>query len=426
MSEFLSAAGRVLGREITVIDYICETAAAACAQDADGSRPCETAYWESVRDARKNGKKLIFLNGPVPVEILYAMDCVPLCLDLLPSRISQDGGLTAKFIYEAEVHANSELCSLNKTVTGVLLQGNLGVVPDAYVSLPIPCDSARAACTELTRFIDAPHFHFDIPVRFAGNGLGYIGAQLERLIGFLEELTGKKLDWDKVQPYLAGYNRAAELLERCTELRAAKPCPMSAHLPLWDELMNAFGPTEAMAELLKRELTLCEKRRDAGFSPCVPEEKHRLMLLHNYLWQGLELTDWLEKSYGTVTVLDGFCYGPRERYTRPDDRADSISVMCRRISKGARAHGSGVSGEELFTALEGLLPTYAPDVFILLGSRGCKHFWAGTKLFSDKLHEKYGFPMLLLDVDNTDSRYKPLDEVKQALAQYIDTVINKK
>ncbi len=425
MPEILSAAERVLGREITLIDYICETAAAACAQDTDNSRPCETAYWETVRDARKNGKKLIFLNGPVPVEILYAMDCVPLCLDLLPSRISQDEGLTAKLIYEAEVHANSELCSLNKTVTGALLQGNLGVTPDAYVSLPIPCDSGRTACTELTRFIDAPHFHFDIPVRCMDKNHGYVKAQLEKFIGFLEELTGKKLDWEKIRPYLAGYNRAVELLERGMQLRAVKPCPMSAHLPLWDELMNAFGPTETMAELLGRELALCEKRRDAGFSPCEPEEKHRVMLLHNYLWQGLDLTDWLEKTYGTVTVLDGYCYSTRERYTRPDDRADCISVMCRRISTGARAHGSGVSGEELVAELETLLPAYAPDVFILLGSRGCKHFWASTKLFSDELHEKYGFPMLIMDVDNTDSRYKSLDEVKRGLAEYLDTVINK-
>ncbi|MEM5768633.1 MAG: 2-hydroxyacyl-CoA dehydratase family protein, partial [Bacillota bacterium] len=103
----------------------------------------------------------------------------------------------------------------------------------------------------------------------------------------------------------------------------------------------------------------------------------------------------------------------------------SISVMCRRISTGARAHSTGVSGEELFARLESLLPAYAPDVFIFLGSRGCKHFWAASKLFSDALHEKYGFPMLQMDVDNTDSSYKSLDEVKRELAEYLDTVINK-
>ena len=419
MPEALGQAERVLSGKMTYIDYVWETAAA----DADGMRPSDLAYWTAVRDAKKNGKKLIFTNGPVPNELLYALDCVPLCLDLIPSRLAQDVNLMAKLINEAEIKGNSDLCSLSKTATGVLLSGKLGVTPDAYVSVPIPCDSARMACTELARFIDAPFLHFDIPLRRDPRNVRYIEPQLDRLIEFLESITGSKLDWEKVRQRMVLYNNAVTLLQACTELRAHKPCPLSAHMTVWNELMNAFGPTAEMSALLEKELAVCKTRIDAGFSPCPQGEKHRVLLLHNMLWPALELTARLEREYGAVTVLDGYCLGERERFTALDDEAACIALMCRRMNSGAMAHGAGASGDDILKTLNKLLPEYAPDVIIFLGSRGCRHNWAAMKMVADTLQEDYGFPMLQLDIDNTFSRYKSLQEIGDAISEYMDTVI---
>lgn len=426
MPEASNKAERLLGGERTFIDYICETAAADGAENADEARPSDLAYWQSVRDAKKNGRKLIFINGPVPTEILYALECVPLCLDLLPARIAQDEALTAALINDAEIKGNSDLCSLSKTATGVLLSGRLGLEPDAYVSLPIPCDSARAACTELTRFIDAPSFHFDIPLRHDPRNVRYIALQFERLIAFLENITGGGLDWEKVRQRMALYNRSAELLQSCAELRMHRPCPLSSRLTVWNELMNAFGPTAEMGALLEKELALCQKRIDAGFSPCPQGEKHRVLILHNLVWQTFALTERLENAYGAVTVLDGFCLGARERFTDPDDRAACIALMCRRMSTGAMAHGTGAAGEDILSALARLLPDYAPDVFVFLGSKNCRHHWAAMKMVADTLQETYGFPLLQLDIDNTFSRYKPLKDIGDAISEYMDTVVEKK
>jgi len=426
MPETSSQAERVLGGNMTFIDYTCETAAVDSATDPDGARPSDLPYWTAVRDAKKNGKKLIFTNGPVPGELLYALDCVPLCLDLIPARIARDENLMAKLINDAEIKGNGDLCSLNKTVTGVLLSGNLGVTPDAYVSMPIPCDSARAACTGIARFIDAPFLHFDIPLRVDPKNVRYIGPQIERLIAFLEGITGSKLDWEKVKQRMALYNRSARMLEACTELRAKTPCPLSSHLAVWNELMNAFGPTTEMGTLLEKELALCTARIDAGFSPCGQGEKHRVLLLHNLVWQTFELTERLERDYGAVTVLDGFCLGAREHFTAPDDRSACLALMSRRMNAGAMAHGSGVSGDDILKALEKLLPDYKPDVIIFLGSRGCRHNWAAMKMLADTLQKDYGYPMLQLDIDNTFSRYKSLRDIGDAISDYMDTVIRGK
>ncbi len=409
--------------EMTIIDYVCELSEADTGKEG---YPSDLSYWETVRDAKKNGKKLIFMSGPAPLEILYALDCVPLYLDLLPARLSQNPDLTARLINEAETRANASLCSLSKTNTGILLKGVLGVSPDAFVSLPIPCDSARTACTELGRIVGAPSFHFDIPLRRDSRSLRYVEMQLERFIGFIEGITGRSLEWEALKYRMELSNRAAELAEKCAALRAAKPCPLSSRLTIWNELLNALGPTAEMETLLTKELELCSRRNDEAYSPCPDGEKHRVMLMHNMLWQGVALMEHLEARHGAVTVLDGFFFGARERFTKPDDIMDCVSVMSRRLLEGSRAHAAGATGEELLVAIELAKKDFSADVFLFLGSAGCRHAWATTKMVSDLVQEKYGQPILLLDIDNTDSRYKSESEIKNAVDQYMDTVINKK
>ena len=41
------------------------------------------------------------------------------------------------------------------------------------------------------------------------------------------------------------------------------------------------------------------------------------------------------------------------------------------------------------------------------------------------IQNKYGIPSLYLDVDGIDGRYKSPDEIKVAIGEYMDTVVNK-
>lgn len=416
----------VFGGETPVIDYICDLSEKYKEISGEKFHPFDADYWKMIRNAKAEGKKLIYVSGPLPMEILYAMDCVPLCLDLIPPRLSENKELTARFIGETDKSIDQDFCALNRAEMGVLLRKNLGMEPDAYVSVPIPCDSARTAYYIMSRFVDVPVFNFDIPLRINEGSLGYVAGQMEDFIGFLESVTGKKLDWNKVKYRMELSDKAGEMLHRCALIRRSKPCPMSSHMAVWNELMNAMAPTEEMLGLLKEEIEICEKRLASGESPCPDGEKHRVLLFHNLFWQGVEISEWLESEYGAVTVMDGFCFKERESFEKPDDRLDCIRHMSKRMLTGSAAHGAAVSAFELSETAGIAAYDYGADVSIYLGNAGCRHSWAAEKMVMDSILEKLGLPTLTIDVDNTDRRYKSYVDIKAAISEYMDAVVNKK
>lgn len=141
----------VIDGKMSVVDFICETTeqtykrAQEKSPDTLWSMDAVLAHWQMIRDAHKNGKKVIFFGGPVPIDIIYAMDCVPFYMNMLPTRLSTVSQITGKFIDEAEKYAAPSMCGMNKTEMGILLCDQFGVKPDAFIFGSAPCDSTRIA-----------------------------------------------------------------------------------------------------------------------------------------------------------------------------------------------------------------------------------------------------------------------------------------
>ena len=63
------------------------------------------------------------------------------------------------------------------------------------------------------------------------------------------------------------------------------------------------------------------------------------------------------------------------------------------------------------------------DVAIFMGSSGCRHEWAAARMLEETVQQRCGISMLSLDTDNTDPNYRGENEVRQALAEYMETVV---
>lgn len=431
MSDITSLEDQVLAGKLSVVDFACDKIEAQVARmrennpDLLWTLEIQEVMWKMYRDAQKNGKKLVIFGGSIPMEILAAFDCAPLYLDSLPFRLCTNPSITGKFIDESEKFVSSSMCGLNKVEMGALLCNQYGVKPDAFVYPTVPCDSSRIAFPNMENILKIPAFKFDTPFRRDDRGYDYLADQIEEFVVFMENFTGKKLDWDKLKYYMEISNHAFELQQKCADLRKKVPCPLPGRLLILNGTTNAMACYPEMVDLLQAELEMGTLMAELGMGPCPDGEKYRIAFQQNMLWSWAGVTDWLEKEYNAVTVMDAFGFRGGHLFQNLNDRRDCFRTMSRRMQDNPMIHGASGPSEHHLHLVDTMMDEYKANVSFFIGHVGCKHTWASAKMVSDMVQEKYGLPTLYVDVDCIDGRYKSKDDIKAEIAQYMETVVMK-
>ncbi len=431
MEEVRNLEEEVLRGTLSAIDFACQKLEGQIARmreknpDLLWTVEIQERMWQMFRDAKKNGKKLIFFGGSIPMEIIAAFDCVPLYLDTLPFRLCTNPTLAGKFIDESEKYVSSSMCGLDKVEMGTLLCKQYGVEPDAFVYSSVPCDSSRIAYPNMERMLKLPTFRFDTPFRRDEKGFNYLADQIEDFIAFMEEFTGTKLDWDKLKYFMDQSNQAFDLQRKCANLRKLTPCPLPGRLLILNGTTNAMQCYPEMVDVLRCELEMGEMMAELGMGPCMEGEKYRVAFLQNMLWSNAGITDWLEREYGACVVMDAFGFQGSHIFEDLDDRRHCLKIMGRRMQDNPMIHGASGPAEHHVYLVDKIMEEYSVNVSMFIGHVGCKHTWAAAKMVSDMVQDKYGIPTLYVDVDCIDGRYKGKDEVRDEIAQYMETVVMK-
>ena len=420
---------KVLSGEMSTLDYIASTAEGKQAHAVEKNPDMlwvydiQVAQWAQIRDAHKNGKKVIAFGGPVPVDLMYAFDCQPYYLDQLPLSTAPNVDMTAKFVDLCEAHTNQSMCSIDKVEMGALLADQVGVKPDAFVYSTVPCDSSRIAYPVMEKILNVPTFNVDLPFRRDRRGEDYLIAQTKEFITFMEELTGTKLDWEKFKESMKVANHTNELIEKCADLRKHTPCPLPGTLLVTNACMSGQAADPAMATFLEKEVETGEMMLDLGMGACMNGEKYRMLFLQNMLWTSLKSYGYLEREYGAICIMDVLGHFKGDFYEHMDDKEDCFRIMSHKMMNLPMIHGAAGPVEYYQDRISYLMDNFNINTSVFLGHVGCKHTWASTKILSDFIQAKYGIPTLLLDVDCIDGRYKGAEEVQNAIAEYLENVV---
>lgn len=407
--------------------YVCEYIDSSI-ESARGKSPAvlwtleiQKFIWQSCRDAYGKGRRLALCAGAVPTEIVAAFGYTVFHMDSLPFLLSAAPHPALEFIDGAEKRVGQTVCSLCKAELGAALAGELGFEPDVFIYNPV-CASAELSWPLIGERLGCPSFRFQTPGRGDERSLEYLSRQIEDLTGFLEEQTGEKLNWDKVRPYLENTNRSFELRGKCAGLRRLRPCPLPGRFMALD---GVLGPLACLPETVgfhEAQFELGQLMARLGKGPC-RRERYRVAMSQNMIWSGGALMDWMEEEYGAVTVADHFGFGLSAPFEDTSDRRACLMAMARRMRGSTPVHGvTGPAGERTERA-EALFREYGPDVSIYLGHVGCKLSWAGARIVSGEIQDKFGLPTLHLELDCMDGRYKSRDEVRRQISEYFETVV---
>ena len=373
-------------------------------------------YFLELAHAKENGKKLILVTGAFPMELVYACDCIPVCGDLLVTQMVEDQEAVAEFAKKTEIKINPQLCGYSKALLGSVVFTS-EEKPVGYITASYPCNSHVNCSNTVCSLLGVPYFNFDMPKRKSQATIEFLATQLPALVEFIEQVSGNKMDFEKLRELMAVSNKSNALYREYQELRLSRPCPMSSRDIFLSELLYGLSSKESTVSYLKNEIAFCK-----SLTP-TKEEKHRLFLMHNMPYRSIEIMDWLEEKYDTYTVIDGFV--DLSHIYRPFSNQDEMYMSLAEKMFGAPPQHSSVAYlDELLEFVDLAMDKYGADVPIYLGNAGCRHSWSVTKVLSDTIQAKYGIYPLLIDINNVDYRYKGMDEIKSAISEYMETVVH--
>lgn len=168
-----------------------------------------------------------------------------------------------------------ELCSIHRAMAGMVMNGAVPT-PDLMVNSAHICDSGFKSFGTLSQQYHCPEFFLDTPREANPEGIRYLVKEIKNLIEFLEDFTGRKMDFGKLERILSLFRRAYESFYEIAELRKSCPTPLRARdsFRTFTVYRHLGGTEQALPyfESLRDEVRARVKEKKGG----IPNERFRI------------------------------------------------------------------------------------------------------------------------------------------------------
>lgn len=374
-------------------------------------------YTTRVKNAQEEGNFVAAHTIFFPTEILYAMDIIPLNMESISWMTALVLGEQAEFLSSgAELGLAPEICSPHRLGAGAFASGALPR-PDTVLWSNMVCDN-NAKCGELLMEVnDCPGFFLDHPFQDTKAEVKYLIGELEDMILFLEEKSGRRMDWDRLAEIVSRADREIELFREISELRKAIPSPFhpQGFIRLFTTDYLFPGQPEAIEylETVRQEMEEMV-REGTGF---VSPERFRLMTLFLPPMYLVGFLGKISQEYGFTSVTEPFFTYWGEGRLDPAQPLESIAKKLYLLP--IRRSMYGPLDERTLKDIVDCAEQYKVDGALYWANMGCRHTCATVKLFKDILSE-VDVPMLTLDCDVMDTTVNSEEEIRVKLEQFVE------
>jgi len=373
-------------------------------------------YFTRLLNARQNGDFIAAHTVFFPAELIYAMDMVPMHTETTTWMISLFTGECADILAAgAELGLASEICTPHRGLAGAFALGTLPR-PDVMLWSNMVCDNTAKSGELIMEMTKCPGFFIDHPFKDSEDERKYLVGEMEDMVHFLEEKSGRKMDWSKLSEIVARMDRQIELVREINELRKTVPTPF--HSQGFLELVSVDylfpGQPEAIEylETLRQELSDMVKEGKGA----VPDERFRLMSLFIPPMHLMSFLEKISQEYGALSVVEPFFTYWGEGKLDPGKPLESVAKKSYMIPE-MRMYGP--LDERALTSIVDCAKQYRVNGAIYYADVGCRHTCATIKLFKDVLNE-IDVPVLTLDCDVVDPTITSEEEVREKLEQFFE------
>jgi bcr-type benzoyl-CoA reductase subunit B len=381
-------------------------------------------YYGGALGAHEEGRFVAYTTAISPVELFYAHDIIPIYPEN-HSVMCLTSRMMPRLSLEIEKKGyTSHLCAYARSDLGYreLQESPIGGIPDPDFLL-----SCNAQCFTLTKWFqvlsrryEAPVFVFDTP-QFIRQGearrniIAYVERQLAELIEALEQLTGRKFDYDRLGEVMVYSAEASKLYKDFLDLASIKPSPIS----IFDALIHMAiivylrGTKEAVDyyRLLIDEIKGEKVSRGIGV---IPNERFRLYWENLPIW--FKFRDHFEFLAAHDAVILSSLYA--HAWTFDFD----VSNPIRTLAENYTSVFSNVELEERGERALELFRRYSLNGNIMFMNRSCKAVTFGILDLRDLITRETGIPALVFESDMGDPRFYSEAQIRTRLEAYLETL----
>ena len=369
-------------------------------------REIMTAYYIDAKTARDNNKKVAWITSGGPVEPLIAMDIIPVYPENYGAMIGASK-MGVDLCKKAEdMGYSSDLCSYARgdiacaTVNG----GPIGGLPapDMLVCCNNICGTVLKWYEVQARYFKVPLFIFDTPIvhtEFTREMKTYVQRQMEEYIVFLENVSGRKMDRDRMVDVGKLSVEGQQLWQEVLDTTMNRPSPMTAfdaffYLAL---IVTLRGTKQAVDFYrgLRDEMRL---RASAG-QGAIPREKYRLLWDNLPIWYRLK---WLSQEFAkhdaslvADTYTSAWCGSMK--YIDQNDFIGSAAETYTRIYLN-------IGVDKMAEIVLSMIDKYQADGIVMHSNRSCKPYSFGQYDIQKIVQRERGIPSLMIEADMCDER----------------------
>ncbi|MEJ8554218.1 2-hydroxyacyl-CoA dehydratase family protein [Tepidibacter sp. Z1-5] len=263
---------------------------------------------EILHNTFNHQDEVVVIDELIPPQIVVGMGLKTCPLELAPYFISSmvDQQITKYYIDAVENYGvPADVCPLPSGSAGVAIEDDYPKTGKCAVVSNMPCDGSAATTAIIDRRINLPTHILDVPLRYDEEGGKEIMVEeLKEMIAFIEENTGKKMDWNRLREVCETYNKQSEYeIEKWEINRTDYPQVTGASLWLYRIYYYQMGAGHPLFVKTDKKVNKLIKKAYKNKELCTKNPKYRAILWNcpsNYY---THLSLWTENAWG-VSVLN--------------------------------------------------------------------------------------------------------------------------
>jgi benzoyl-CoA reductase/2-hydroxyglutaryl-CoA dehydratase subunit BcrC/BadD/HgdB len=384
-----------------------------------------STYVERIATAKDDGKWVASHGTQQPLEILEAMDVRGVFNEFwgVVSDIVRLESVPEALSVSASTGTPGEVCSFFRNMDGLMHAGKWPR-SDMFLYAASVCDNVKSFHT-LGRRYGIPSFGLERSyLPYTAHAIEFWKNEYKRLIAFLEEQTGKKMDYDRLKEVVARSYRLTELHIEIDKLVANVPCPLSPECFSGTLVAIRLLPgTQKGIDFLTELRDELKERVDRGIG-AIENERFRVLWSSFTPFFDPTLMSFMQKKYGAVSVADMLSTWRVDANLNAKwmlDPDDSLGNLAYRtvLAPGNCQYSSGI---DVGAVLSGKSRRFKVDAAIFNNNWGCKTGAGYGPIIKDELMRQVKVPTLTLHCDVLDHTFISRADIESQMDSFFEMI----